>query len=238
MELKSLFKLSKWEEKAEVLSDKLNNLDFTTVCEPEELGYDPKVVKRSAPSGDRFLVNLLNDFDISDKDSILDIGCGKGSAIRKMLQFPFAQVDGLELSDHIAAIAKRNFRNMEVTRTNVIIADATKFQDYDDYNFIYLYDPFPDFVMDFVVESLLSSLERSPRELVVIYNNPVCHESLVDQNKFFKMGIYPDNWGNTIAIYSNYQGQSSRLSSNKKIMRTSNEVGVGSIEINLEPKSD
>jgi len=98
MEFKSLFMLSKWQEKAQVISDKFNKLDFTTVCEPEELGYNPKIVKRSAPSGDRFLVNMLSDFNITNQDSILDIGCGKGSAIRKMLQFPFAKVDGLELS--------------------------------------------------------------------------------------------------------------------------------------------
>lgn len=236
MELKSLFKLSKWEEKAEVLSDKLNNLDFTSVCEPEELGYDPKIVKRSAPSGDKFLVNMLNDFDITTRDSILDIGCGKGSAIRKMLQFPFYQVDGIELSEHIAAIAIQNFKHLEVTRTNIFIEDATKYTDYDNYNFIYLYDPFPTSVMDFVVNSMINSLQRSPRELVIIYNNPVCHESLVNDGKFRKAGIYPDNWGNTIAIYTNYNSEDSRLSSNKNIMKTSNEVGVGSIQIAQEPK--
>ena len=238
MELKSLFRLSKWEEKAEILSDKLNNLDFTSVCEPEELGYDPKIVKRSAPSGDKFLVNMLNDFNITSNDSIIDIGCGKGSAIRKMLQYPFAQVDGMELSEHIANIAVQNFKNLDVTRTNVLIADATKFKDYDDYNFIYLYDPFPTSVMEPVVEALLSSLQRSPRELVVIYNNPVCHESLVENGKFTKAGIYPDNWGNTIAIYSNYTGENSRLTSNQKMMRTSRDVGVGDIEISEGPKAD
>ena len=237
MEFKSLFMLSKWQEKAQVLSDKLNNLDFTTVCEPEELGYDPKIVKRSAPSGDRFLVNMLSDFNITNQDSILDIGCGKGSAIRKMLQFPFAKVDGLELSEHIASIAIENFKKLEVTRTEILIADATKFQEYDEYNFIYLYDPFPSSVMDFVVESLMQSLQRSPRELVVIYNNPVCHASLVNQKRFFKAGIYPDNWGNTIAIYSNYQNSDSRLSSNKNMMRTTNEASIGPVDINSEPKS-
>ena len=237
MEFKSLFMLSKWQEKAQVLSDKLNNLDFTTVCEPEELGYDPKIVKRSAPSGDRFLVNMLSDFNITNQDSILDIGCGKGSAIRKMLQFPFAKVDGLELSEHIAGIAVENFKKLEVTRANVFIADATKFQEYDEYNFIYLYDPFPSSVMDFVVESLMQSLQRSPRELVVIYNNPVCHASLVNQKRFFKAGIYPDNWGNTIAIYSNYQNSDSRLSSNKNMKRTTNEFSIGRVDINSEPKS-
>lgn len=238
MELKSLFRLSKWEEKAKILSDKLNKLDFTSVCEPEELGYDPKVVKRSAPSGDKFLVNMLNDFNITTEDSIIDIGCGKGSAIRKMLQYPFAHVDGIELSDHIANIAIQNFKNLGVIRTRVFIADATKFNDYDDYNFIYLYDPFPTSVMESVADSLISSLQRSPRELVIIYNNPVCHESLVAKDMFTKAGIYPDNWGNTIAIYSNYMGKNSRLSSHQEIMKTSHEVEVAEIEITTELKSD
>ena len=220
MQFKSLFMPSKWVEKAKVLSDRFHGLDFTTVCEPEELGLDSRFAYRSAPSGDKFLVNMLSDFNITTKDSIIDIGCGKGSAMRKILQFPFAQVDGIELSDRLAAIAIQNFKTLNVTRTKIFNCDASLFNDYDAYNFVYLYNPFPSSVMSYVVDSLINSVQRSDRELVIIYNNPTCHEMVVDQNVFAKAGVYPDNWGNSIAIDSNYSGGNSRLSANQALKRT------------------
>jgi cyclopropane fatty-acyl-phospholipid synthase-like methyltransferase len=53
----------------------------------------------------------LNDLNITANDSIIDIGCGKGSAMLSMLGFPFARVDGVELSQQIGSIAIRNLKN-------------------------------------------------------------------------------------------------------------------------------
>jgi cyclopropane fatty-acyl-phospholipid synthase-like methyltransferase len=44
----------------------------------------------------------LADLKINSNDRILDIGCAKGSAIRCMLKFPFAAVDGVEISKELS----------------------------------------------------------------------------------------------------------------------------------------
>lgn len=204
-------------KKSQIAWDQLNGLDFLTIIKPEEIGLDSSI-HRSSPSGDKFLKKLLHDFNISSQDSIIDIGCGKGSAIRTMLKFPFKQVDGVELSEYIANIAIANFKKLKA-RSRIYITDAAEFKIYDEYNFIYFYNPFPGSIMLKVIEALVQSLEKKDRELVIIYNNATCHNEIVDSGIFAKIGAYPDKWGNAFSIYSNRSYSNSRLCLNKKMQR-------------------
>lgn len=203
--------------KSKILLDRFRGLDFLTVIQPEEVGLDSTFVYRSSPSGDEYLESLLVDFNISSKDAIIDIGCGKGSAMRTMLKFPFARVDGLELSDHIASIATRNFERLKANRSRIFIGDASQFTEYDAYNIVYLYNPFPCSVMIDVVDSLIQSINRADRELVIIYNNATCNDVVISNGTFAKMGVYPDKWGNLVSIYSNRKFNNSRLFFNKRM---------------------
>jgi SAM-dependent methyltransferase len=194
-----------------MLIDRYHGLDFTSIIQPEEVGLDSNYAYLSTPSGDKYLVNVLNGLTITRNDSIIDIGCGKGSAMRTLLKFPFARVDGLELSEHIAAIARGNFKKLKIIRSDVLTCDASTFKDYDAYNFIYLFNPFPCSVMSMVIDNLIQSNHRCPREIVIIYNNPVCNDVVVNQGGFYKLRDYPDEWGNGIYLYSNFDIKHSRM---------------------------
>ncbi len=54
-------------------------------------------------SGKKYLINLLNDIDITSKDSIIDIGYGKGSAMRTMLKFKTGQIQN-DLNDLVSKL--------------------------------------------------------------------------------------------------------------------------------------
>jgi len=196
--------------------DKIMGLDFLSDIHAEEVGLDPKLVHNSSPSSKRFLKRVLNDFTISPLDSIIDIGCGKGYALRTMLKFHFEKVDGIELSSHIANIATQNFKRLNSKRTKIFTGDATQFNEYDAYNFIYLFNPFPSVVMSEVIHRLIQSIRRSDREVVIIYLAPVCNEVIVSNGLFTKTGIYHRK-GSWITIYSNRSFNESKLSTNKKM---------------------
>jgi hypothetical protein len=107
--------------------------------------------------------------------------------MKTMLKFPFARVDGIELSESIAELARSNFRSLRVAqrKLRVMTSDATAFNEpLDEYTHIYMYNPFHAPVMKVVAENLRRSLERRPRELTVIYRNPVCHAELVQTGAF------------------------------------------------------
>jgi SAM-dependent methyltransferase len=205
--------------KSEMLLDSIRGLDFLRVVHSEEVGLDPLLSYRSSPSGDKYLKKMLLDFNISTLDSIMDIGCGKGSAMRVMLKFPFSHVDGIELSEDIANIAKRNFEKLGENRCNIYIGDASKFREFDLYTIVYFYNPFPSSVMVNVINELKESIHRKDRELVIIYNNATCNDLIVRDNFFKKMGEYDDKWGNFISVYSNRTYDCSRLSTNKNMYR-------------------
>ena len=192
--------------------DRFRGLDFITVIQPEEAGLDSSIAQRSSPSGNRYLSALLKDMKITNNDAIIDIGCGKGSAMRIMLKFPFAQVAGVELSVPIGDIAIRNFKKLNAKRSIVHICDASTFQHYALYNFFYFYNPFPSQIMSKVISNISQSTKESGKEILIIYDNPVCHDIVIGQGGYYQVKEYPDEWGNQIYVYSNRCPECSRLS--------------------------
>jgi SAM-dependent methyltransferase len=205
------FTLTNLISKSRIFIDRCRGLDFELFIQPEEVGLDSNLAYRSSPSGDKYLANLLKDVIITDKDSIIDIGCGKGSAMRTMLKYPFERVDGIELSAHIAAIAVRNFKKLKINRSQIFNSDASTFTDYDSYSFVYFYNPFPCDIMLIVIDNIMQSIHRYPREVVIIYNNPKCNDVVVNHGKLYKIREYPNKWGTWIYVYSNFDTMHSKL---------------------------
>jgi len=209
--LKHKFTVKAITRKSKVMLERSRGLDFTSIINSETVGFDPDIVHRSSPSGNKYLEQLLNDLGITNNDSIIDIGAGKGSAMRSMLKFPFKKVDGVELSEQISAIATNNFEILKVKRSRVYSCDATSFPYYDQYNLFYFYNPFPDSVMSQVLSNIYQSIQRNEDETLIIYNNPACHDLIVGKGVFSKINEYPDEWGNQIYVYSNKDREHSRL---------------------------
>ena len=121
--------------------------------------------------------------------------------MRTMLDFPFKQVDGIELSQQVADIATSNFSKLKFSRANIYALDATKFEYYGRYNFFYLYNPFPDFIVSQCLKKINEQCNRED-EIIIIYNNPKAHQQ-VEAHGFTKIAEYPEEWGNGILIYTN-----------------------------------
>jgi hypothetical protein len=76
---------------------------------------------------------------------------------------------------------------------------------------LYLYNPFRDEIMRQVVANFQSSISGREQEMLVIYNNPVCHELIAKDEVFYKQREYPNGYGEKIFVYSNKNLQHSRL---------------------------
>lgn len=181
--------------------DRVRGIDFQSVARPEDLGVDPIVVFPSSPSGGRELRRLLRKVEVRRGSRALDIGCGKGSAIRTMLRLPFARVDGLEVVPELAAVARSNFARLHEKRTTIYTADATAFDRYRDYDFLYLYSPFPAAVMTQCMTRVVQSVDEHPRTVTIVYVNTFCHDQIAATGRvtFEAMGRTP--YGNEINAY-------------------------------------
>jgi SAM-dependent methyltransferase len=190
--------------------DRLRGLDFLSITEAEAIGLDARLAHRSAPSGNRYLAAVLRDLHVTGADHVIDVGCGKGSAMRVMRRFPFGRVAGIELSVELARIAERNFRRLHAENVEVHVGDAAAFDGYSSFNIVYFYNPFPAVVMSRVLDRMNFAWVDAKRERVIIYNNPACHALLAERG-FHAIRDYPDEWGNGIRVYSTLPRGSARI---------------------------
>jgi SAM-dependent methyltransferase len=143
----------------------------------EETGLSEERCYRYSDSGGPNLEELLDRLTISPlSDSVLDIGCGKGGALISFAKYPFARVDGVEISPALSRIAQANMKKLGIRHANVFCCDAAIFTELDAYSFFYLYNPFPRDVTAAVLHNMEASLRRRLRQVTLIYKNPVFHE--------------------------------------------------------------
>ena len=165
-------------------------LDFNGTILQEDLGTDKNRCNAYTPANPA-VKKVLKELPISKNDSILDVGCGKGKAISYMLSFPFQKADGLDISEKLIKVAEKNFSILRKRhRVNLHICDARNFNGFDNYNYIFFYNPFPRLVMEVVKEHILESLKRFPREMTVIYENPVDRDLFESGEFMWKEYVY------------------------------------------------
>ena len=104
---------------------------------------------------------------------IMDIGCGKGRMLEFFHNFGFSKADGLEYSSELAEIARKNMKTLGLP-CEVFTGDAAEFEEYDTYDWFYLFNPFHQNIMLRFIGNLKESLRRNPRAITIVYTNPIC----------------------------------------------------------------
>lgn len=140
-------------------------LDFTGRTENVEAGLN-------GYEGCYPLNALLRNLKITEVDSIIDIGCGKGLFLYYALRFQFGRIDGLEYSEELVHTAKRNAGLMSDHRLHIYHQDAREYSDYDRYNYFFINNPFDAEIMESVIRKLKKSYLSNKRKITVIYQFP------------------------------------------------------------------
>ncbi|MDO4261464.1 MAG: class I SAM-dependent methyltransferase [Eubacteriales bacterium] len=159
------------------------NCDFSGWMSQEEAGFTEREGNKYQPASDK-LVKVLEHFPVKVEDSILDIGCGKGKAMYLMSRLPFGTIRGYDLSGRLVDIANDNFHRLGVGQCHAFQANAMEFDGYDDFNYFFIFNSFPQEVFEVMMGRLVESLKRKPRKCVFIYLHPVCHQYIVTQTPF------------------------------------------------------
>ncbi len=165
------------------LRARLRGLDLGRVS-VEELGLSPERSVFHDNSGGPGLARVLATVAIPPDSVALDYGSGKGGAVLTLCQFPFREVIGVELSADLVRIAEVNAARAGVRQARFVSADASQFTDLDRVTHVYMYHPFRCTVVAQVMENIRLSLARRPREITLIYKNPVCHDTIVASRVF------------------------------------------------------
>jgi SAM-dependent methyltransferase len=118
----------------------------------------------------------------------LDLGSGKGRVVLAATRYRFGRIIGVELSEQLTAIARRNVADCRLApRTGTIelvTADVLAYRIPDDVSVVYMFNPFTGNIFDAVIRQLVDSVERRPRNLRLILRNGTNHERLIRSGRF------------------------------------------------------
>lgn len=135
---------------------------------------------------------LLDTVPLPPESVLVDFGCGKGRVLLLAVLRGIRKAVGIEFSPELCAIARNNVNIVEQATgsrldISVIEGDVTHYEIEDDQNVFFFFNPFDDVVLEAVVNKIKKSLRRKPREIAIIYYNPV-HSHILDNSFLPKNG--------------------------------------------------
>jgi SAM-dependent methyltransferase len=123
--------------------------------------------------------------------TFIDIGSGKGRALLLAAEYPFRRIRGVELLPELNRIAQQNIEKFSspIQRCRDIEAacmDAGEFRFPQEPLVIFLFNPLPVEGLRKLVQNLERSLWMNPREVRVVYGNPIFEEVLTSTSPLRK----------------------------------------------------
>jgi SAM-dependent methyltransferase len=147
---------------------------------------------RYQPSTADFVTALIDSLGIEPAGySFVDFGSGKGRILLLASEYPFVRVIGVEFSRELHLIASSNiaiYRSATQRCKDVvsICSDATRLGIPSGPLVCYFFNPFGASVLQQVVSNLERSLRDDPRDIVIIYVDPV-HGQLFERSGCWKI---------------------------------------------------
>jgi SAM-dependent methyltransferase len=142
------------------------------------------------PSAWHVLPRALRYLGVSDSDTFIDFGCGKGRVVHQAAKRPFRRVIGVEISPDLAEVARAG---LEARRhqhrcqdVEIVVSDAAKYPVPDDLTIGYFFRPFEGEAFDVLLRGIIDSIDRHPRRVRLIYVFPTnsARSALVATRRF------------------------------------------------------
>lgn len=135
------------------------------------------------PSEPALFREMLDSLPAVDGFTFIDLGSGKGRTLLMASDYPFRRIVGVELLAELNAIAVQNIAHYRSDAQKCFAlgshaADASRFAFPADPTLLYLFNPFPRHVWRDMLANLHGSLLAAPRQVYLIYHNPV-HQDIV-----------------------------------------------------------
>ncbi|MFQ5733588.1 MAG: hypothetical protein ACE5KM_16745 [Planctomycetaceae bacterium] len=119
------------------------------------------------------------------KDVFLDYGSGMGRIVTVAATHPFKKVIGVEMLPDLNEISRTNIerarRRLKCPDVEIIQTDATTYELPPDVTVIFLFNPFFGDVLRAVQQQIRKSLEAHPRNLQLVYMNPLVDPDLFEE---------------------------------------------------------
>lgn len=168
----------------------------------EELCLTEDRSRNHVSCGGPDLESVLRTLSIGSKDKAVDLGSGKGGAMFTLARFPFGEIMGVEISERLVSIAESNASRLHLKNVHFKCEDAGKFRDLDRFTYVFMFNPFPEKVIQEVIANLRASLLRRPRSLIIIYKGPDILEEMANLEGFSRRDVFRFAYAQPFYIYA------------------------------------
>ena len=188
--------------------EKKRGLDFSERYVDGAIRYKDTIIHYETIRKRQFrkIMNEYNKFNYNQNNKkIIDYGSGKGYMLFLLAQMGgFDAIAGIEILPELCEICRNNMNVVGYPETSIINGDARIYTEIDDYNVIFMFNPFPREAMYDIVKRIDESLKRDQREMCIIYVNNI-HDDLIlnricNMEKKCELHNLP-RYGCTSAIY-------------------------------------
>lgn len=125
---------------------------------------------------------IFDRLGLKRDDVVVDIGCGKGRVVCVAATYPIKQAVGIDIDPSLITAANQNANTMRGAKAPVrfVCQSATEFN-YTPATTIVLVSPFGEETMEKTLNRINESLEENPRDLKIVYANPVLSPMLAEK---------------------------------------------------------
>ena len=125
-----------------------------------------------------------------DTFTFVDLGSGKGRTLLMASEYPFRRIVGVELIAELHRAAEENIRDyrsptQRCVEIESMLADAREFEVPTEPLVLYLFNPLPERAFSEVLLRVEKSLERVPRAVWIVYQNPLLEQVIVGECTVF-----------------------------------------------------
>ncbi len=119
----------------------------------------------------------------------VDFGSGKGKAIILAAEKGFRKVIGVEFSIELVDICRNNIeifkrKTKSKTEFEIVHMDAAEYEIPAEANLLYFANPFDETLIAKVIENILTSLQKYPRQITVMHLYPQGNMAFVQHPRF------------------------------------------------------
>jgi hypothetical protein len=194
--------------KYNVLIEKRNGLDLSSIENIETLGLDKKISEQYETTKIFELKRWIKKLPEDIKYNAIDFGSGKGSVLIALSNYKkFENITGVEISKKLTVISEQNLKLKKCQNVKVLTCNAlnTPAELISSSNFFFFYNPFPYDVFEQVFKKIELSLKKEKRQCIIVYFNPL-YKDIIEVSTFFNKKVICDNILSSAKTYIYMEG--------------------------------
>lgn len=140
------------------------------------------------PTSYIMMKKLFGRYPFSNKDHLVDFGCGLGRVIIFSSYMKCPKVTGIENDEKMYTNALKNINNFNKNNINLVKISAEKFTMPNNANKFFFFDPFNLKYFIRVINNIINSLRENFREIYIfLYDTNEYYIKYLNSEKYFKL---------------------------------------------------